>query len=189
MNAIISRLQELHPEVINPFLERLSLSRNRGHMPGLLLNGKQIEKIIKEDNLLILTDMLTKAKSKYLIAVEYLRCLRALHSLMVSKLLNPQYKTIINEFRVLFDKCFRMGLVTETPKCHILYCHLEEWFDERKETLWWADTSGEVTIMFNGEIHLIHFILQGVSLYTQDFVAQTKSTIVQYHILWDLIVI
>ena len=127
-------------------------------MPGLLLNGKQIEKIIKEDNLLILTDMLTKAKSKYLIAVEYLRCLRALHSLMVSKLLNPQYKTIINEFRVLFDKCFRMGLVTETPKCHILYCHLEEWFDERKETLWWADTSGEVTIMFNGEIHLIHFI-------------------------------
>ena len=163
MNALISRLQKLHPEVVNPFLDKLSLARSRGNMPGLMLNGKQIEKIIREDHLVMLSEELIKVKSKYVIAVDYLRSLRSLHSLMVSKTKNPEYKTIIDKFRVLFDQCFDLGLVTETPKCHILYCHLEEWFDEHEETLWWADTSGEVTIMFKEEFHLIHFIIQVVN--------------------------
>ena len=43
MNNVISGLESKHPEVIREFLGRLSLARTRSNMPGLLLNGKQMD--------------------------------------------------------------------------------------------------------------------------------------------------
>ena len=161
MNDVISQLQQVDPVhrgVIDAFLEKLSLSRQRSHMPGLLLNGKQIEKIIKEENLQMLHDMLVEVDSDFLLAVDYLRSLRSLHRLMVSKTLDKEYPKIIGDFRVLFDQLYDLGLINETPKCHLLYSHLEEWFRETEETLWFADTSGKNTTLFTEKVDLIDFI-------------------------------
>ena len=144
MNALISDLQREHPDVINRFLERLSLCRKRGNMPGLLLNGKQISKIIREDSLMMLSDMLTEINSKFLISVDYLRSLKDLHVLMVSKSLDPNFPTIIQRFRDRFNDCFNLGLIRETPKCHLLLDHLEDHMVMTNETLWYADTSGKI---------------------------------------------
>ena len=97
----------------------------------------------------MLYDILVKEQFDYLIAVDYLRSLRALHHLMVAKTLDKEnYKKIIDKFRHLFDATYDTGLINETPKCHLLYCHLEEWFDKTGETLWFADTSGEITNLY-----------------------------------------
>lgn len=92
--------------------------------------------------------MLEKIGSQFMVAIDYLRSLRALHTLMVSKTLDTEYPRIIREFRALFDKVYKLGLVEETPKCHLLYDHLEDYFDTTNETLWYADTSGNVKIIF-----------------------------------------
>lgn len=91
----------------------------------------------------MLTDLLMRAKSNYVISVDYLRALRSLHTLMVSKQLDPEYPRIISNFRGLFDACFRLGMIKMTPKIHLLYHHLEDHMRETNETLWYADTSGK----------------------------------------------
>lgn len=164
MNNVISRLQSLDPGVINEFLGRLSLSRKRANMPGLLLNGKQMDKIIREDNLVLLSECMEKSEilSRYMVAVPYLRSLRNLHSLMVAKSLNVEYPRIIQEFRDLFDQCFNIGFLSETPKVHLLYSHLEDHFRDTGETLWYADTSGEISCIHTDKIYLtILIFLQG----------------------------
>ena len=146
MNDVISGLQSHHPELIQEFLGDLSLARERSNMPGLMLNGRQMDKLIREDSLVKLSDLLKKIKSKFLVSVDYLRILKKLHSMMVSKTLAPdiEYKTAIKEFHVLFDRVHHLELVNETPKIHLISDHLEDWFDKTRMTLWWADTSGKI---------------------------------------------
>lgn len=143
MNNVISGLEDHHPDLINKFLEELSLSRERANMPGLCLNGRQLDKLIREKSLQRLSELLIEENSPYLIAVEYLRSLKKVHSLMVSKTLDEEaYPTVLKEFRALFDQVHHLALVNETPKIHLISAHLEDWFRTHRETLWWADTSG-----------------------------------------------
>ena len=102
-----------------------------------------MDKIVKESNLEKLSAKLHRIGSPFTVAVPYLRSLRNLYHLMVSKTLASNWRTVIDDFRRHFDMCYDLKLVNMTPKCHMLYDHLWQWCDETNETLFFADTSGK----------------------------------------------
>ena len=109
----------------------------------LSLFSKQMDKICQESNLEKLSAKLNKIGSPYSVAVQYLRTLKNLYHLMVSKKLASNWKRVINDFRHYFDICYDLKLVNMTPKVHMLYDHLWQWCHETGETLFFADTSGK----------------------------------------------
>ena len=114
-----------------------------------MLFSKQMDKIVKESSLEKLSAMLHRVKSPFTVAVPYLRSLKNLYHLMVSKKLASNWEVVINDFRSHFDMCYDLELVNMTPKVHMLYDHLWQWCDERGETLFFADTSGRCTFSNN----------------------------------------
>ena len=132
-----------------------------------------MDKILKESNLQILSDRLHEIGSPYTVAVQYLRTLKDLYHLMVSKRLASNWQKIIDDFRRHFDMCYDLELINMTPKCHMLYDHLWQWIDATGETLFFADTSGKCPLLI-----FLHRILHYVQFHQilRPFLENTCST-------------
>ena len=83
-----------------------------------------MDKLILDHNLEKLHQELAKIKSPFLRAVDYLRALKSLYQLMVSKTLSEDYPDVIDRFRDLFDEMYDVKLINFTPKIHMMYHHL-----------------------------------------------------------------
>ena len=140
MNDVMTQLSKMLPNQIDGFLKSLSLCRSRSGMPGLNFNGPQMNKILKPENIEKLRNLLKESPN--VVIIDYLQSLQSLYLCMVQKSLDTNYQTIINNFKKLFDKCYSLGLLNETPKVHCLYEHLQERCELMNESLYFADTSG-----------------------------------------------
>ena len=67
----------------------------------------------------------------------FLCLVQKLYKLYYSKELPRNYASIIQEFRYHFDNMYSLEFLTETPKIHILYSHLEDYLDiQAKKDTW-----------------------------------------------------
>ena len=55
-------------------------------------------------------------------------------SLFFSKELPDDWRNTIHEFRVMFDHLYKLQVLSETPKTHILMVHLEEYLEIQERT-------------------------------------------------------
>ena len=87
INDVYSNLQARYPEILREYFIEVKAKRERSQMPGLKFNGKQIDHLLKEKNLLLLKEYLTKNGHGDLAeaTLEYLRCLMRMHSMCVAK--------------------------------------------------------------------------------------------------------
>ena len=83
-----------------------------------MLNGRQMDRLTREESLNALLEKLTAVGQLELglIARKYLLACMELYRSCVRKQLDPDYKLKINNFRVQFDILFDMGLLNMTPK-------------------------------------------------------------------------
>lgn len=56
------------------------------------------------------------------------------NSLFSSKDLPDDWNNTIREFKVMFDHLYNLQVLSETPKIHILYCHLEQYILIQSQT-------------------------------------------------------
>ena len=56
--------------------------------------------------------------------------------------LDPNYREIIQVFRIRFIKMFKMGILYMTPKVHVCFHHIEQIMTGTGETLALSDCSG-----------------------------------------------
>ena len=127
INDVYTNLQARFPDQMRKYFIRVKASREKSNMPGLKFNGGQIDHLLKEHNLDLLKDYLAEIGEAELgqATVDYLRCLKRMHTMCVSKTPWLNYEDECREFRRQFDEMLhKYGLVTETVKAHIVYAHL-----------------------------------------------------------------
>ena len=83
-NDVYLALQARYPEIMRAFFIKVKAKRGRSNMTGLKFNGKQIDHLLKEENLQLLKEYLTKNGHGDLAeaTIQYLRCLMRMHSRM-----------------------------------------------------------------------------------------------------------
>ena len=62
--------------------------------------------------------------------VRYLRSLRMVHEISVSRALPSSYPVVMAEFREAFEVVFRLRYANWTPKVHIVYSHFEVTYEK-----------------------------------------------------------
>ena len=80
-----------------------------------------MDKIVSESSLEKLSQMLQREKSDFLVAIPYLRSLRNLYHMMVSKSLVENWEQLVKEFQHYFDLCYAVKLVNMTPKVFSIF--------------------------------------------------------------------
>lgn len=142
------------------YFAELGLRLDRSGMPEGY-NGPQIDRVWKEESIELLSkmiphggvivegcqDYLLRLKELYAMCVRYFICLSHIsgkyldhYQLIYSKELPEDYVETCHKFRVMFDHMYNMGFLSETPKIHILYSHLEEYLTIQKRA---AEDRGE----------------------------------------------
>ena len=106
-----------------------------GQGQGGALNGKGVEKVISEKGLSDLTNMLPDSVAEPV--VKYLRSIRAVYKICVSKSLDPDYQTVFDEFwkNFLVLKEHPDIQLSMTPKVHDIVHHIPQYFEMTATTL------------------------------------------------------
>ena len=149
INDVYSNLQERYPDIMRDYFIKVKAKRERSNMPGLKFNGKQIDHLLKEENLELLKEHLARGGHGDLAeaTVKYLKCLQRMHRMCVSTTPWLNYEDECREFRRQFDDMVdNWQLVHETVKGHIIYSHLEMVLKFNMEnnnvSLFLSDTNG-----------------------------------------------
>ena len=95
----------------------------RSSLYGGNFNGNHIRQMWQERNL---GQFLVLPNGEEI--VRYLRSLRLVHEISLSRALPSSYPVVMAEFRAAFEVVFRLGYTNWTPKCHIVYSHFEVCF-------------------------------------------------------------
>ena len=89
-------------------------------MSGLIFNGPQIKKLIRDSSLDLLQRQFegesVEAKEDLRVLIEYLKSLRKLYNMVCRKKLSEDFRHTIQDFREKFDICYGRKLLYETPK-------------------------------------------------------------------------
>ena len=133
-------------EIMPVFYSRAGCLKKLAKQPSKSFSGPQVKQLWEEKNLLKLEQMLTETNEKSHIvraAIDYLKSLKSLHVLCVSKTRDDDYINIIEHFRKCFKKAWDLDLINNTPKAHQLLSkiHLEAHLRSGK-TFWYTDTNG-----------------------------------------------
>ena len=145
------------------YFAELGLRLDRSGMPEGY-NGPQIDRVWREENIELLSklivgdartvaivegcqDYILRLKELYAMCVRYFICLFHIvwnnldhYQLIYSKELPEDYVDTCHNFRVMFDHLYDMGFLSETPKIHILYSHLQQYLTIQKRA---AEDRGE----------------------------------------------
>ena len=89
-------------------------------MSGLIFNGPQIKKLIRDSSLDLLQRQFegesVEAKEDLRVLIQYLKSLRELYNMVCRKKLSEDFRHTIQDFREKFDICYGRKLLYETPK-------------------------------------------------------------------------
>ena len=123
-NDLINILDKNYEVKMKQFREKHSLV---GQGQGGALNGKGVEKVISEKGLSDLTNMLPDSVAEPV--VKYLRSIRAVYKICVSKSLDPDYQTVFDEFwkNFLVLKEHPDIQLSMTPKVHDIVHHIPQY--------------------------------------------------------------
>ena len=127
INDVYTNLQERYPDIMREYFIKTKSKGERSNMAGLKFNGKQVDHLLKEENLELLKEHLSEKGHGELAeaTVKYLKCLQRMHQMCVSKTPWLNYEDECQEFRRQFDDMVdNWQLVNETVKGHIIYSHL-----------------------------------------------------------------
>ena len=136
-NTLLTSLLKKYPRQIRQFYKSCGLLRRA--LYGGQCTGEQIKRIWNSDENLQKLLVLPNGQA----IVRYLKSLRAVHMVSVSKELCPEaeYTEVFDEFRASLQEMIGLKLATHTPKCHIASGHFEEYFKLTGRTLYYADCS------------------------------------------------
>ena len=118
VNLVVDKLEELYPcEMSDELYPKLHIKKS-GEGPGGKFAGPSCKKILKEESL----DLLEQILPTYNIAEDFtrfLRSIRNLHVMSVSKQLGD-YTTVINEFEEHFYNLFHKYNLNMSLKVHVV---------------------------------------------------------------------
>ena len=136
------------PTTMKDFYDEMGLPRGRNI--GGNFNGPDLDKLMRDPALTDLVYVLDEAGiANGMEIAEYLRSLRDLYAMCVSKELPEDWSRAIDEFSAAFHVCHQLELVSWTPKCHIALTHIREYIELTGRSLYCADTSptGELMLL------------------------------------------
>ena len=118
-NQLLKILHKKWPRQLEDIYHEVGMPE-RSSLYGGNFNGNHIRQMWQEQHL-----------DKFLVLpngeeiVRYLRSLRMVHEISVSRALPSSYPVVMAEFREAFEVIFRLRYANWTPKVHIVYSHFE----------------------------------------------------------------
>ena len=144
---LFSGLEREFEPIMLVFYSRTGCLKKLAKQPSKSFSGPQVKQLWEKKNLLLLEQMLSGTNASdnptVKVAIDYLKSLKSLHVLCVSKTRDPNYMKIIEKFRNCFKRAWDLNLINNTPKAHQLLSkiHLEAHMRSGK-TFWYTDTNG-----------------------------------------------
>lgn len=140
MNDVFHSLNLRAPSLMKEFYDSCGISKAR--KIGGSFAGPDLDRLVHDRSLTSLVWTLDLAGIDHgLELAEYLRSLREYHKLCVRKKLPEDWSRTVEEFRLAFRAVHTAELVSWTPKLHVCYDHIPQYFTMTSHTLYCADSS------------------------------------------------
>lgn len=135
MNDVIMMLHEKFPQAMTEFCTSFGI-RAEG-MCGGQYNGPNCRRVLEFVDQLDL--YLGEGGEDF---ITYLRSVKELYQVCVSKILVPNFQEVIERWKMAFDQMHNLHHLSMTVKAHNFYHHLETFFSHTGQSLHFASAEG-----------------------------------------------